>query len=123
MVYANNIRVEKCFVKYSSFVYFFLLIFKNTTFYKSHVLNRSSWYRELKKNLLPTLPIILSTKILVFRKKQTRRDTNKLIRNKTELLGQKIKKNCVKENYYSYWLLLHDCCIYLHIKLLPHCKD
>ena len=48
---------------YFSFFFFLFLFFffKNTTFYKSHVLHRSSWYRELKKkeiNSLPTLPII-----------------------------------------------------------------
>ena len=38
------------------------------------------------------------------------KQTNELKGDKTELRGQ----NCTEENYYSFWLLLLDWCIYLH---------
>ena len=43
----------------------------------------------------------------MFRKKQTTGHTNELKRDKT-------KKELPQRKYYSYWLLLHDWCIYLH---------
>ena len=98
------------------FFYLFIYFFLNTTFYKSHVLHRSSWYRELKKkeiNSFPTLSIILSTTILVVRKKQTRRITNKLIRNKTELLGQ--KKTASKKI-----IIAIGCCFMTDVSIYTH---
>ena len=62
---------------------------------------------------MPTLSIILSTTIIVFRKKQTRRNTNKLIRNKTELLGQ--KKTASKKI-----IIAIGCCFMTDVSIYTH---